>query len=62
MKAFWQAAAEGRCRPWSSQADGSNNQHPGESTMAAGDLMGWYDRRERSAAARNGSACDHRDP
>ena len=40
MKAFWQAAADGTLpavvfvKP-----DGTNNQHPGESTMAAGDLM-----------------------
>jgi acid phosphatase len=40
MKAFWQAAADGTLpavvfvKP-----DGANNQHPGESTMAAGDLM-----------------------
>jgi acid phosphatase len=40
MKAFWQAAAAGTLpavvfiKP-----DGNNNQHPGESTMAAGDLM-----------------------
>jgi phospholipase C len=40
MKAFWQAASEGTLpavvfiKP-----DGTNNQHPGESTMAAGDLM-----------------------
>jgi acid phosphatase len=40
MKAFWKAAADGTLpavvfvKP-----DGANNQHPGESTMAAGDLM-----------------------
>ena len=40
MKAFWQATADGKLpavvfvKP-----DGINNQHPGESTMAAGDLM-----------------------
>ena len=40
LKAFWQAAAAGKLpavvfvKP-----DGINNQHPGESTMAAGDLM-----------------------
>ena len=39
-KAFWQATADGTLpavvfvKP-----DGTNNQHPGESTMAAGDLM-----------------------
>ena len=40
MKAFWKAAADGTLpavvfvKP-----DGADNQHPGESTMAAGDLM-----------------------
>lgn len=40
MKLFWQAAAAGTLPPVVFvKPDGINNQHPGESTMAAGDLM-----------------------
>jgi phospholipase C len=40
MKDFWIAAKAGKLPPVVFvKADGSDNQHPGESTMAAGDLM-----------------------
>jgi phospholipase C len=40
LKAFWNAAAAGTLPAVSFvKPDGLNNQHPGESTMAAGDLM-----------------------
>ena len=40
LKDFWRAAAAGRLPAVSFvKPDGVNNQHPGESTMAAGDLM-----------------------
>ncbi len=40
MEAFWKAAAHGTLPPVVFvKPDGTSNQHPGESTMAAGDLM-----------------------
>ena len=40
MEEFWDAAAAGTLPSVVFvKADGNNNQHPGESTMAAGDLI-----------------------